>query len=662
MGTNKSVKSQLAGEVAARMNISSGGAFEAVFGYSRAVAVGDQVHVSGTCAPAGHEKSDAYTQAKAALAIIEKALGEANASFRDVVRTVVYLRDINDAEDVARAHSESFADVRPASTLVQVSSMMRPWQKVEVEAFASRSALTSATPVASAPPTPTRTVEEALARLRAEAGYRDTYDNFIGGNWRAPVRGQYFENTTPITGRTIGRIARSTAEDIELALDAAHAARESWGRMAPAQRAQILLRLADKMEANLDLLALAETIDNGKPIRETTAADIPLAIDHFRYFASCIRAQEGSLAELDHDTVAYHFHEPLGVVGQIIPWNFPILMAAWKLAPALAAGNCVVLKPAEQTPMSILVLAGLIADLLPAGVLNIVNGFGIEAGKPLAQNKRIAKIAFTGETTTGRLIMQYASENIIPVSLELGGKSPNIFFDDVMAADDDYFDKACEGFAMFALNQGEVCTCPSRALVHERIYDRFMDKVSARVRAIRQGNPLDPQTMIGAQASNDQLEKIMSYVDIGRNEGAKVLVGGGRARLDGELSGGYYFQPTILEGHNRMRVFQEEIFGPVVAVTRFHDDAEALSIANDTLYGLGAGVWSRDGNRAYRFGREIQAGRVWTNCYHLYPAHAAFGGYKQSGIGRENHKMMLDHYQQTKNLLVSYSPKALGFF
>ncbi len=503
---------------------------------------------------------------------------------------------------------------------------------------------------------------QALQGLKGDIAVRSKYDNFIGGEWVAPVQGRYFDNPSPITGSTVCQVARSTAEDIELALDAAHKAKDAWGRTSPAERAIILNRIADRMEEKLSLLALVETIDNGKPIRETTAADIPLAIDHFRYFAGCIRAQEGSISEIDHDTVAYHFHEPLGVVGQIIPWNFPILMATWKLAPALAAGNCVVLKPAEQTPMSIMVMAEIIADLLPPGVLNIVNGFGVEAGKPLAQNKRIAKIAFTGETTTGRLIMQYATENLIPVTLELGGKSPNIFFADVMDRDDDFLDKALEGFAMFALNQGEVCTCPSRALVHESIYDRFMEKAVARVQSIRMGNPLDSTTMIGAQASNDQLEKILSYFDIARDEGAKILTGGKRAQHGGDLGEGYYVEPTIISGHNGMRVFQEEIFGPVVAVTPFKDDAEALAIANDTLYGLGAGVWTRDGTRAYRMGRGIQAGRVWTNCYHLYPAHAAFGGYKQSGIGRENHRMMLDHYQQTKNLLVSYSPKAMGFF
>lgn len=505
-------------------------------------------------------------------------------------------------------------------------------------------------------------LQQAIEQLKGAVALRSKYDNFIGGDWVAPVQGRYFDNPSPITGKTICTIARSTAEDIELALDAAHQARDAWGRTAPAERALILNRIADRMEAKLDLLALVETIDNGKPIRETTAADLPLAIDHFRYYAGCIRAQEGSLSELDHDTVAYHFHEPLGVVGQIIPWNFPILMAVWKLAPALAAGNCIVLKPAEQTPMSIMVLMEIIGDLLPPGVLNVVNGFGIEAGKPLAQSKRIAKIAFTGETSTGRLIMQYATENLIPVTLELGGKSPNIFFADVMAEDDDFLDKAVEGFTMFALNQGEVCTCPSRALIQESIYDRFMEKCVARVQAIRAGSPLDMSTMIGAQASNDQLEKILSYFDIGRAEGAKVLTGGARAQLAGELGEGYYVQPTILQGHNKMRVFQEEIFGPVVAATTFKDDADALAIANDTLYGLGAGVWTRDGTRAFRIGRGIHAGRVWTNCYHAYPAHAAFGGYKQSGIGRETHKMMLDHYQQTKNLLVSYSPKALGFF
>jgi len=504
--------------------------------------------------------------------------------------------------------------------------------------------------------------DQVLERLKDVVQFRPKYDNFIGGQWVAPVRGGYFDNPSPITGKTVCSVARSTAEDIELALDAAHAAKDGWGRTSPAERAGILLKIADRMEAKLDLLALIETIDNGKPIRETTAADLPLAIDHFRYFAGCVRAQEGSIAEIDHDTVAYHFHEPLGVVGQIIPWNFPLLMATWKLAPALAAGNCVVLKPAEQTPMSVMVLMEIIADLLPPGVLNVVNGFGLEAGKPLAQSKRIAKIAFTGETSTGRLIMQYATENLIPVTLELGGKSPNIFFADVLAEDDEYLDKALEGFSMFALNQGEVCTCPSRALVQESIYERFMERAVARVRQIKQGHPLDAATMIGAQASNEQLEKILSYIYIGRREGAAVLTGGDRAQLGGELDGGYYVTPTILHGNNSMRVFQEEIFGPVVAVTTFKDADDALAIANDTPYGLGAGVWTRDGTRAYRMGRRIQAGRVWTNCYHAYPAHAAFGGYKQSGIGRETHKMMLDHYQQTKNLLVSYSPKALGFF
>jgi aldehyde dehydrogenase len=492
--------------------------------------------------------------------------------------------------------------------------------------------------------------------------FASRYDHWIGGRRVAPVKGQYFENPSPVTGKTFCEVARGTAEDIELALDAAHAAAPAWGKTSPGERANILNKIADRMEQNQEMLAVAETWDNGKPIRESLAADIPLAIDHFRYFAGAIRAQEGSLSQLDEDTVAYHFHEPLGVVGQIIPWNFPLLMAVWKLAPALAAGNAVVLKPAEQTPASIMVWIDLIGDLLPDGVLNIVNGFGVEAGKPLASSSRIRKIAFTGETTTGRLIMQYASQNIIPVTLELGGKSPNIFFEDVAAEKDAFYDKALEGFTMFALNNGEVCTCPSRALIQASIYDSFLGDAKARTEAIVQGNPLDTDTMLGAQASNDQLEKILSYYEIGKAEGAKVLTGGERSHLPGDLADGYYVQPTIFEGDNSMRIFQEEIFGPVVSVTRFDSQDEAMKIANDTLYGLGAGVWSRDINTAYRFGRGIQAGRVWTNCYHAYPAAAAFGGYKGSGIGRENHKMMLDHYQQTKNMLVSYSPNKLGFF
>ncbi|NDE13869.1 aldehyde dehydrogenase family protein [bacterium] len=492
--------------------------------------------------------------------------------------------------------------------------------------------------------------------------FKSRYANFIGGEWVAPRSGKYFENLTPVTGKAFCEIPRSDHHDIELALDAAHRAKDAWGKMSATERSNILLKIADRMEKNLEMLAVAETWDNGKPIRETMAADLPLAIDHFRYFAGCIRAQEGSIAEIDHDTIGYHFHEPLGVVGQIIPWNFPLLMAAWKLAPALAAGNAVVIKPAEQTPAGILVWAELVGDLLPPGVLNIVNGFGLEAGKPLASNKRIAKIAFTGETTTGRLIMQYASQNLIPVTLELGGKSPNIFFADVMEKDDDFFDKALEGFTMFALNQGEVCTCPSRALIHESIYKDFMARAIERVKKVKQGHPLDESTMIGAQASMEQVEKIMSYMDIGRQEGAECLTGGHRAKMSGEISEGYYIEPTVFKGHNKMRIFQEEIFGPVVSVTTFKNDEEALAIANDTLYGLGAGVWTRDANTAYRFGRGIQAGRVWTNCYHAYPAHATFGGYKQSGIGRETHKLMLDHYQQVKNMLVSYNPKKLGFF
>lgn len=492
--------------------------------------------------------------------------------------------------------------------------------------------------------------------------FREQYENFIGGQWVAPVQGRYFDNLTPITNRHLCRVPRSCEKDIELALDAAHGARAAWGRTSIASRSQVLLQIADRLEMHQETIALAETLDNGKPIRETRAADIPLAIDHFRYFAGCLRAEEGSIAEIDSTTYAYHYKEPLGVVGQIIPWNFPILMAAWKLAPALAAGNCVVLKPAEQTPASILVVMDLIADLLPPGVLNVVNGFGLETGKPLASSPRIAKIAFTGETSTGRLIMQYASHNLVPVSLELGGKSPNVFFEDVMSADDAYFDKALEGFAMFALNQGEVCTCPSRALIQVSILEPFMERALQRVKAIRMGNPLEAGTMMGAQASEEQLNKILSYIKIGRDEGAQCLTGGERLVQSGDLAGGFYVKPTVFQGHNRMRLFQEEIFGPVLAVTTFKNEEEALEMANDTLYGLGAGVWTRDGNRAFRMGRGIQAGRVWTNCYHAYPAHAAFGGYKQSGIGRETHKMMLDHYQQTKNLLVSYSPDALGFF
>jgi len=494
------------------------------------------------------------------------------------------------------------------------------------------------------------------------ATVQSRYGHWIGGQWVDPVKGQYFENVSPVNGKPFTEIARGTAEDIEAALDAAHAAAPAWGRTSTTERSNILLKIADRMEENLAALAVAETWDNGKPVRETLAADLPLAVDHFRYFAGALRAQEGTISEIDGDTMAYHFHEPLGVVGQIIPWNFPILMAVWKLAPALAAGNAVVLKPAEQTPWSILKLVELVGDLLPEGVLNVVNGFGVEAGKPLASSSRISKIAFTGETTTGRLIMQYASQNIIPVTLELGGKSPNIFFDDVAAERDAFYDKALEGFAMFALNQGEVCTCPSRALVQRSMYSEFVSDAVTRVEKIVQGNPLDDTTMIGAQASNDQLEKILSYLDIGKQEGAKVLTGGERNVLEGDLAEGYYVQPTIFEGDNSMRIFQEEIFGPVVSLTGFDDEADALKIANDTLYGLGAGLWTRDGSRAFRAGKAIQAGRVWTNCYHAYPAHAAFGGYKQSGIGRENHKMMLDHYQQTKNLLVSYSPDKLGFF
>ncbi|MEQ1639087.1 MAG: aldehyde dehydrogenase family protein [Methylococcales bacterium] len=492
--------------------------------------------------------------------------------------------------------------------------------------------------------------------------FKSRYGNFIGGNWVAPVKGEYFDNLSPVNGEVFCQIPRSSAEDIELALDAAHAAREAWGKTSVTARSNILLKIADRLEANLEILAIAETWDNGKPIRETLAADVPLAVDHFRYFAGCIRAQEGSIGEIDENTIAYHFHEPLGVVGQIIPWNFPLLMACWKLAPALAAGNCVVMKPAEQTPASILVMMELIGDLLPAGVVNIVNGYGAEAGQALATSKRIAKIAFTGSTPVGSHILKCAAENIIPSTVELGGKSPNIFFEDVLNQEDEFVSKCVEGAVLAFFNQGEVCTCPSRLLIQESIYDEFIAKVIARAKQIKRGNPLDTETMVGAQASKQQFDKILSYIEIGRNEGADVLTGGNVASIGGGFSGGYYIEPTIMKGSNKMRIFQEEIFGPVIAVTVFTDEAEALAIANDTQFGLGAGLWTRDMNRAYRMGRGIQAGRVWTNCYHHYPAHAAFGGYKKSGVGRENHKMMLDHYQQTKNMLVSYDINPLGFF
>jgi aldehyde dehydrogenase len=506
------------------------------------------------------------------------------------------------------------------------------------------------------------TVYAAPGTPDAKFSYKPRYEHWIGGEWVKPVKGQYFEDISPVNGKPFCEVARGTAEDIDAALDAAHKAAPAWGKTSATERAAVLNKIADVIDANTELLALAETWDNGKAIRETLNADIPLAADHFRYFAAAIRAQEGSFAEIDGGMTAYHYHEPLGVVGQIIPWNFPILMAVWKLAPALAAGNAIVLKPAEQTPASILVLMELVGDILPAGVVNVVNGFGVEAGKPLASSPRIRKIAFTGETTTGRLILQYASANIIPATLELGGKSPNLFFKDVADADDAFYDKAQEGFALFAFNQGEVCTAPSRALIEKPIYEKFLGDAVKRTALAVQGNPLDTDTMVGAQASNDQLEKILSYIDIGKQEGAKLLLGGERADLGGDLSEGYYVQPTIFEGHNKMRLFQEEIFGPVLAVTSFDGYDDGIAIANDTLYGLGAGVWSRNGNVAYRAGRDIQAGRVWVNNYHAYPAGAAFGGYKSSGIGRENSRLALDHYQQTKNLLVSYDENKLGFF
>jgi aldehyde dehydrogenase len=496
----------------------------------------------------------------------------------------------------------------------------------------------------------------------AVVSLKPRYGNYIGGEFVAPLSGQYFSNTSPVDASVIAEFPRSNAADIDRALDAAHAATDAWGRTSVQERSHILLKIADRIEANLELLAVAETWDNGKAVRETLNADVPLAADHFRYFAGCIRAQEGSTAEINDGTVAYHFHEPLGVVGQIIPWNFPLLMAAWKLAPALAAGNCVVLKPAEQTPLSITLLAEIIGDLLPPGVLNIVQGFGREAGEALATSKRIAKIAFTGSTPVGSHILKCAAENIIPSTVELGGKSPNIFFADIMKAEPAFIEKAAEGLVLGFFNQGEVCTCPSRALVQESIYEPFMAEVMKKVKQIKRGNPLDTETMVGAQASQQQFDKILSYLEIAQREGAQVLTGGAAEKLDGDLASGYYIQPTLLKGTNQMRVFQEEIFGPVIGVTTFKDEAEALAIANDTEFGLGAGVWSRDMNVAYRMGRAIKAGRVWTNCYHLYPAHAAFGGYKKSGVGRETHKMMLDHYQQTKNLLVSYDINPLGFF
>ena len=491
--------------------------------------------------------------------------------------------------------------------------------------------------------------------------FKEQYENFIGGEWVAPVDGEYFDNNSPVNGQFLSRIPRSTGKDIDLAVAAAWKAAASWNKSSVTERSNMLLKIADIIEQNLEKIAHAETWDNGKAIRETMAADIPLTIDHFRYFAGVIRGETGEVSDLDANTVSMEVHEPLGVVGQIIPWNFPILMAAWKLAPALAAGNCVVLKPAEQTPASILVVMELIQDILPAGVVNVVNGFGPEAGKPLATHPDIRKVAFTGETTTGRLIMQYASENIIPVTLELGGKSPNIFFDSVMAADDNFLDKAVEGLVLFAFNQGEVCTCPSRALIQENIYDEFMERCLKRIDAIKMGDTLDPSTMMGAQASNDQYEKILNYIQIGKDEGAEVLCGG-EAYKNASYPDGYYIQPTLLKGSNEMRVFQEEIFGPVLCVTTFKDDEEALQIANDTLYGLGAGVWTRDIHQMQTFTRGIEAGRVWANCYHLYPAHASFGGQKKSGIGRETHKMMLNHYRKTKNILMSYDKNPLGFF
>ena len=508
----------------------------------------------------------------------------------------------------------------------------------------------------------TATLSKPVTFPGTDIRFKDRYDHYIGGEWVKPASGQYFDNVSPINGQVFTQAARGSAADIDRALDAAHTAFATWSRTSVTERSNTLLRIAQRIEDNLKFLATVETIDNGKPIRETMAADLPLVVDHFRYFAGVIRSEEGGISEHDSTTVSINLHEPIGVVGQIIPWNFPLLMAAWKIAPALAAGNTVVVKPAEQTPTSIMVMLEVIGELLPPGVLNVVTGFGVEAGKPLAQSPRVDKVAFTGETTTGRLIMQYASENLIPVTMELGGKSPNIFFPSVVDADDDFFDKAVEGAVMFALNQGEVCTCPSRILVHEDAYEKFMERVVARTKAIKAGNPLDNATMIGAQASNDQYEKILGYINVGKDEGAQVLCGGAKAGLNSGLENGYYIQPTILKGHNKMRVFQEEIFGPVTCVTTFKTTEEAIAIANDSAYGLGAGVWTRDAHELYEVPRAIQAGRVWVNCYHAYPAHAPFGGYKKSGFGRETHKMMLNHYRQTKNMLISYSKQKLGFF
>jgi aldehyde dehydrogenase len=492
--------------------------------------------------------------------------------------------------------------------------------------------------------------------------FKERYDNYIGGKFVPPVHGKYFDNVSPIDGKVFAQAARSSKEDVELALDAAHEAFKSWSKTSPTYRSNLLMKIAQVIEDNLEYLAIVETIDNGKAVRETLAADLPLVVDHFRYFAGVIRGDEGTIAEHDENTVSIVLHEPIGVVGQIIPWNFPLLMATWKIAPALAAGCCTVVKPAEQTPVSIMVLMELIGDILPPGVLNIVNGYGIEVGKPLATSSRISKVAFTGSTTSGRLIMQYAAENIIPSTMELGGKSPNIFFKSVADADDEFFDKAIEGAVLFALNQGEVCTCPSRMLIHEDIYDKFIAKVIERTKAIKTLHPLDKSCMMGAQTSNEQYQKIQSYLKIGKEEGAEVLLGGEINRLEGDLEGGFYIEPTIFKGHNKMRIFQEEIFGPVVCVTTFKTVEEAIEIANDTLYGLGAAVWTRDAHELYQVPRAIQAGRVWVNQYHSYPAHAPFGGYKKSGFGRENHKMMLDHYRSTKNMLISYDKKKLGFF
>jgi len=492
--------------------------------------------------------------------------------------------------------------------------------------------------------------------------FKSRFENYIGGEWIAPVQGLYFNNLSPVNGEILCEAPRSSQADIDLALDKCEDVMPTWSKSSVTERSNILLKIADRIEENIEELAVAETWENGKPIRESLNADLPLVIDQFRYFAGCVRAQESGMSEIDSNTLSYHLKEPVGIVGQIIPWNFPLLMAAWKLAPAIASGCCSILKPAEQTPCTVLILMSLIGDLLPPGVVNVVNGYGDEVGRALASSSRINKLAFTGSTEVGASILSCAAQSIIPCTVELGGKSPNIFMEDVMSQGESYINKAVEGVLMAFLNQGEVCTCPSRALIQSSIYDDLMDRVLDRANKIKQGNPLDTDTMVGAQVSSEQLDKVMGYMHVACNEGAKVLLGGQTATVPENLANGYYVQPTILEGKNSMQVFQEEIFGPTLAVTSFDSVEEALEIANDTVYGLGAGVWTRDMNQARFLAKGIEAGRIWVNCYHLYPAHTAFGGYKKSGVGRECHGMSLDNYQQTKSVVVSYDESPMGFF